>query len=216
MSELATILLAGGIGSRMKSETPKQFLEINDTPIALYSFHLLQKLDAPIVVVCPKPFHHLFPPKTLFAEPGKERQDSVANALCLISSELVLIHDAARPCVRPDRIKAVIDAAREHGSAVLGTRAKNTIKEEKDGFVRQTLDRSLLWEVSTPQVLRREWLRKGLEKAKQEKAVVTDDVSCAEILGYPTKIVEDHPSNIKLTTPSDLPLISAELLHGKI
>lgn len=212
------ILLAGGRGTRMGKGLPKQFLEIHGRPVALYSFDLFLTLDIPLVVVCAEENRHHFPTNTLFADPGKERMDSVANGLAAVPSDAthILVHDSARPCLLPDRVQAVLSAANEHGAAVLGTRAKNTVKEVADGFVVRTHDRSLLWEVSTPQVVRRDWLTDGLQLARKRKMVVTDDVSCAELLGHPVRLVEDHPSNSKLTTPSDLPIITQELAHAAL
>ncbi len=212
------ILLAGGVGKRMGGETPKQFLVIEGKPVACHSFDLFREMGLPVVVVAHPDMRPLFDKSARFAMPGKERQDSVWNGLQELPSEcdLILVHDAARPCVRRDRIEAVLAAAEEDGAAVLGRPSTNTVKEVENGRVVRTLDRARLWEVSTPQVLKKEWLRSGLLQARQQNLILTDDVSAAELLGHPTRMVEDHPSNRKLTVLQDLPLISESLSHATI
>jgi 2-C-methyl-D-erythritol 4-phosphate cytidylyltransferase len=212
------ILLAGGKGLRMGGETPKQFLEIAGLPVALHSYRLLQALDLPIIVVCEPEYQSFFDGDVLFAEPGKERQDSVYNGSRLLpaEAEYVLVHDAARPCLRKERVEKLLEEAYLHGAAVLGVPAKNTVKEVARGFVLRTLDRSTLWEVSTPQVLKKAWLEEGFEKVRANGLLVTDDVSLAELLGHPVKMVLDHPSNGKLTHPEDLPQMMEALAHATL
>ena len=118
---------------------------------------------------------------------------------------LVAIHDSARPLVTAEEVRACLADASEHGAAVLGVPVKPTIKEEDgSGFVARTLQRSLLWEVQTPQVMRPGLLRAGFELVEREGLEVTDDVSIIEALGEPVKLTRGEYTNIKVTTPDDM------------
>lgn len=212
--DIAIILLAGGIGSRMKMATPKQFLTINDKPIAHYSFEILITLPnvAQVVVVAAREYHHLFKTsvkdvKLSYALPGIRRQDSLYNGLqkCSASVDYICIHDAARPCVTKEVIQQTIKAAREHGAAAVGVPLKFTVKQcNADQMVLNTPDRSSLWEIQSPQVVRQDLLQRGFEMVNRLNATVTDDVSLIEHLNHPVKIVEGSSTNLKITTPEDL------------
>ena len=211
--KLSIILLAGGKGTRMGSPIPKVFLPLNGKPIALHSFELFQSLPYTheIIVVCPQDYHHLFPQNTLFACPGKERQDSVKNGFEKTSFDTILIHDAARPFITKEAIDKLLDEGLSTGAATLGTPLKYTIKEVSlDRIVKKTLDRSLLYAMQTPQLLKRDILQKGLDAARAQNLTLTDDVALAELIEHPVKIVPGPSRNIKITTPEDLQL--ADLL----
>ncbi|KAG5525696.1 hypothetical protein RHGRI_032106 [Rhododendron griersonianum] len=202
---VSVILLAGGKGKRMGASMPKQYLPLLGQPIALYSFytfsHMIEVKE--IVVVCDPSYRDIFQDTKekihvdlKFAFPGKERQDSVYSGLQAVdlNSELVCIHDSARPLVTPGDVKKVLKDGWLNGAAVLGVPAKATIKEaNSESFVVRTLDRRTLWEMQTPQVIKPE---EGLE--------VTDDVSIVEHLKHPVYITEGSYTNIKVTTPDDL------------
>ncbi|XP_019463301.1 PREDICTED: 2-C-methyl-D-erythritol 4-phosphate cytidylyltransferase, chloroplastic isoform X1 [Lupinus angustifolius] len=214
---VSVVLLAGGKGKRMGANMPKQYLPLFGQPIALYSFHtfstMLQVRE--IVVVCDpsyqdvfqdaKPDHHQVQLK--FALPGKERQDSVYSGLQAIdsNSELVCIHDSARPLVLSADVEKVLKDGLLNGAAVLGVPVKATIKEaNNESFVVRTLDRKRLWEMQTPQVIKPKLLRKGFELVNREGLEVTDDVSIIEHLKHPVYITEGSYTNIKVTTPDDM------------
>lgn len=218
MMKTAAILLAGGIGSRMQSTIPKQFLLLKEQPIALYSFQILKSHPAifEIVVVCSPEFRSIFPLETLFALPGERRQDSVYNGLKQVSKECshICVHDAARPFINAAMVQSIIDEAALHGAACAAVPMKSTIKKSHAGqFVQQTLDRNSLWEIQTPQVVLKEVLEAGFNKAANEGLTVTDDVSLAEIQQKQVKLVHASYNNIKITTPDDMAL--AELIIGK-
>ena len=151
-----------------------------------------------------------------FADPGKERQDSVSNGLDAIPPEctIVAVHDAARPLVTLDNVHTCIADGAKHGAAVLAVPMKATVKEGADGFVTQTLDRSKLWEIQTPQVIRPQLLRDGFAKVRAEGLEVTDDVSIVEQLGAPVKLTMGEYTNLKLTTPEDM-VIADQILAGR-
>lgn len=213
---LSVILVAGGQGTRMGAPIPKQYLPLNGQPLILHSFSLFAEMPEvqEIIVVCEETYHSLFPclehPRVLFAAPGSRRQDSVWNGLCKIApeSQLLCIHDSARPLLTAEDCRAVLEEGKRHGAAVLATPVKYTIKSSTPGgFVQRTLDRANLWDIQTPQVVKPEWLRAGFAKARAlGDLAVTDDASLVELLGHPVKLVKGKDSNIKITTPTDLAL----------
>ncbi|QVL58129.1 MAG: 2-C-methyl-D-erythritol 4-phosphate cytidylyltransferase [Simkaniaceae bacterium] len=211
MKHISLILLAGGSGIRMGSTIPKVFLPLKNRAMILHSFKLFfsMKEIAEIVVVCPKEYHSYFPSNTLFAPPGKERQDSVENGFKKTTGEIILIHDGARPFIKKEDVLKLLKEGIPIGAATLGAPTKNTIKQvNHNSLVEKTLDRSILYEMYTPQLLKRDLLEKGLSAAKEKK--LTDDVSLAELIGHPVKIVTGSSRNIKITHPIDLKL--AEIL----
>ena len=217
--DVAVVLLAGGVGSRMKADRPKQFLELRGKPVLEHSLELFLGLDgvSRVVLVLDEAYRSSFSGYDVtFADPGAERQDSVKNgvAACPEDAALICIHDAARPLVTPREIYEVIKDAREHGAAVLGVPMKATVKEGVDGFVTKTLDRSRLWEVQTPQVIRPDLLQRGFSKVDDEQLQVTDDVSIVEHLGEPVKLTLGEYTNLKLTTPDDM-IIAGNILDQR-
>lgn len=220
--DVAVVLLAGGVGSRMKADRPKQFLELRGKPVIFHTLDLflgLPQLSQLVLVVDPS-YEHMFEeyqskyPNLSFAKPGKERQDSVWNGLQCVGedSDLVCVHDAARPLITPEAIQKVLSDGSQHGAAVLGVPMKATVKESEDGeFVLRTIPRSRLWEIQTPQVIRKNTLREGFDKVYAEGLEVTDDVSIIELLGLPVKLTLGEYTNIKLTTPDDMQVAESVL-----
>ena len=146
---------------------------------------------------------------------GSERQYSVQNGLGCIepSSDIVLVHDAARPLVSQETIERVIAEAREHGAAIAAVREKNTVKVVGDDLlVKRTPSRAGLWEVQIPQGFQRDILVEAYQKAMQDDFLGTDDASLVERLGIPVRVVESDYRNIKVTTPEDL-LVAGALLR---
>ena len=215
MTSTSAILLAGGTGTRIQSQIPKQYLELENKLIAFYSldvFNEMPEIDE-IIIVCDPQYQSYFtsyliqPKKRLkFAQPGKRRQDSLFNGFQKSDpkSDLICIHDAARPFITPSLVQRVLDAAKKHGAATVGMPIKFTVKETQENlFVKQTPNRSFIWEIQTPQVLRPHLLTKGFEIAIEKGLTVTDDVSLAELIPHPVKLVEGCHANIKITTPED-------------
>lgn len=222
---VSVVLLAGGKGKRMGASMPKQYLPLLGQPIALYSFYTFSRMPEvkEIVVVCDPSYQDIFEDARAkinldlkFALPGKERQDSVYSGLQAIdfNSELVCVHDSARPLVTSGDVEKVLKDGLRVGASVLGVPAKATIKEgNSESFVVKTLDRKTLWEMQTPQVIKPELLRQGFELVNREGLEVTDDVSIVEHLKHPVYITEGSYTNIKVTTPDDL-LLAERILNN--
>lgn len=219
---LSVILLAGGLGTRMQAAIPKQFLLLQNKPIALYSFDLfltLPEVDE-IVVVCDPAYRHLFSSNNLkisFADPGERRQDSVWNGFNKSNADFdwICIHDSARPFITSSLVLSAIEAAKEQGAAALGMPLKFTVKEcNEQGWVKNTPSRDRLWEIQTPQVIRRDLLQKGFQLAQELNATVTDDLSLVELFSNPVRIVKGSYENIKITTPEDL-IIAESILRNR-
>jgi 2-C-methyl-D-erythritol 4-phosphate cytidylyltransferase len=221
---ISVVIVAGGRGTRMKSDTPKQYMVLGGKTVAEHSFDLFLEMAEvkEVVVVCAEEYRPFFERKgcnkrIAFAEPGARRQDSVYSGLCELNSEetLVCVHDAARPCIEETGVRAVFAAADECGAAFLGLPSKYTLKQcDEDGVVVQTLDRSVVWEAQTPQVVQRSVLSLGLERALREGITVTDDAAAAELAGCPVRCVRGAEANIKITTPEDLVFVEG-FIRGK-
>lgn len=203
----------------MKANMPKQFLPLLNKPILTYSLNLFLKTLTPstVILVMNKQYHPEYQSwvdnsngKLHFAEPGVERQGSVSNGLQKLtevnsSLKYIAVHDSARPLVTVNEVNKVVADAKKHGAAVLGVKCKATIKRSLDGeFVTETIPRSTLWEIHTPQVIEIPLLRKGFEKVEKEGLEVTDDASIVEQLGEKVKLTEGEYTNLKITTPEDL------------
>jgi 2-C-methyl-D-erythritol 4-phosphate cytidylyltransferase len=144
---------------------------------------------------------------------GARRQDSVANALAAVEDDnrVVLVHDAARPCVTATQIRAVAHAAAHHGAALLALPARDTMKEVHAGRVRATLDRTVIWQAQTPQAARAGLLRIAFAEAARRGIEATDDVSLLEAMDVPVTVVEGSATNLKITTPEDMVMAEAIL-----
>lgn len=210
---ISVILLAGGSGLRMGEEIPKQYLLLNGKPIARYSFDVFLAVPeiTEITVVCDPSYRNVFTTESdkqiRFALPGTRRQDSVYNGLQSVSLEqkIICVHDAARPFIDAPLVSRVLEAGTQNGAATVGLPLKFTVKEAtSDQFVKCTPDRSLLWEIQTPQVIRKDLLEAGFSYAIENNLTVTDDVSLVELINHPVKLIEGSPFNIKITVPADL------------
>ncbi len=145
---------------------------------------------------------------------GADRAESVENGIRALSDKvrLVAVQDGARPLITDAVIDRVVRAAHTYGAAVPAVPVKDTIKYTRGGMVQETPDRRFLQAVQTPQVFDLDLLSGALQKARQDKAVITDDASAVERLGMSVKLVEGDERNIKITTPIDLQ-IAAQLLE---
>jgi 2-C-methyl-D-erythritol 4-phosphate cytidylyltransferase len=148
---------------------------------------------------------------------GELRQDSVAAGLKAVdpSARYVMVHDAARPFVTRELIEAVLAAAQETGAAVCGLPCTDTLKQVgDDNLVRQTVDRSTLWNVQTPQIFQTQLLREAYQIVGKLGLTFTDDTAVVEKAGYPVQVVPYEGINLKVTTPTDWKLAQAYLRVG--
>lgn len=211
--KVTAIVTAAGKGLRMGTDIPKQFLKIGGKTVlekAIEPFQEADFVDA-IIVVAGEDFVPMceelcgrFSKVTSVIQGGKERQDSVKNAIDMIDDGLVLIHDGARPYVTVSIIEGVIEKACESGAAVAAVPAKDTMRKS-EGQASVTLDRSTLYNVQTPQGFRTELIKEAFAQAYSEGFYGTDDAMLAERIGANVAIAEGSYGNIKITTKEDLP-----------
>ena len=144
---------------------------------------------------------------------GTERQDSVRIALALVSAEsdLVLVHDAARPLARPELFTACLAAAERAGGAIAAIPVADTLKRVAKGAITATIARANLWQAQTPQAFRRSILIAAHDRAASEKTAATDDADLAERIGATVEVVESAAPNFKITTSVDLAMAEAIL-----
>lgn len=222
---------AAGSGSRIGGDTRKQYLELGDQPVLVQTLlrlaahpritaiHLI--VPAPDVAFCRTELvdHYRLEKIGGVIAGGAERQDSVRNGLeaCgAANQDVILIHDGVRPFFPKEQIGPLLQLAAEAGAALLAIPAQDTIKEVFDGRVRSTLDRSLLWQVQTPQAFRCERIREAHQRAYAGGYVGTDDASLIEWCGWPVAVLPGHPHNFKITTPADLALARALMATGEV
>ncbi|WP_428055213.1 2-C-methyl-D-erythritol 4-phosphate cytidylyltransferase [Candidatus Avelusimicrobium fimicolum] len=215
----SAVIVAGGSGSRMGR--PKQMLPLGGKPVLVRTVEaFLQTPEIKEIVVVTPPENRAelqkrFP-GIVFADPGKTRLLSVKNGFLKTSaaSQLVAVHDGARPLVEPAHISACLQAARQYGAAVLAVPVKDTVKVCEGGFVQNTLDRAVLWAAQTPQCYRRPVLAEALEKFGQEEGA-TDESQLVEKLGIKVRVVPSSYKNNKITTPEDL-IFAEALLENSV
>ena len=145
---------------------------------------------------------------TMVVAGGETRTDSVMAGLAAVSdcTQLVAVHDGARPLVTDAVICRAVSKAKKFGAAAPAVRVKDTIKVSTDGAVEETPDRSKLYAVQTPQVFDRDLLAAALQNAKEQEIAITDDCSAVEALGMPVQLTDGDEENLKITTPFDLEL----------
>jgi 2-C-methyl-D-erythritol 4-phosphate cytidylyltransferase len=217
------IIVAGGRGARMGRD--KLFLKVAGKPVIAHTWAKLdgvENIHEIIVVVrtgMSKKFSAIakkfqFKKKFQIVTGGAERQDSVWNGLKAVpdDAEIVIIHDAARPCVSEELIATTIKCADETGAAVAAHPVTDTIKESGDGrLIQRTLDRAKLWAVETPQTFRLGVIRRAIEVARSRNMLFTDDTAACELIGQPVRLVSSIAPNPKVTVPGDLPLLEVLL-----
>ena len=146
---------------------------------------------------------------------GTERQYSVAACIQAHTEKgIVLVHDAARPFIRRSVIRALVDEAANHGAAIAGVKAKDTMKLAPVGIVEKTVDRDSLWIVQTPQAFQYDVLREASDSAEKDGFLGTDESMLVERLGHPVRVVEGTYDNVKMTTQEDL--VFGEILLKRI
>ena len=215
------VVPAAGAGRRMGAALPKQFLTLGKQTVLEYSLESLWqgvKLKGLVLVSGGHPalasIQERFSAYRLLRAPGgAERCHSVLNGLQALSNKAqaddwVLVHDAARPCVRVQDLHRLLERLHTHPvGGLLGFRVHDTMKRADDRLVvHRSVERRGLWHAYTPQMFRYGLLHDALEKALADDYQVTDESSAMEHAGHRPLLVEGHADNIKITHPADLPL----------
>ena len=219
---LWAVVPAAGRGARMDAGQPKQYLPLGGRTVIEHALTPLldyPELETLVVVLGPddRSFHDMevaSHPILKTTTGGASRADSVLAGLRALreaaDDDLVLVHDAARPCLRVDDLDRLIRVARRsRDGALLAVPAKDTLKRVVDGRVGATLARDDVWQAQTPQVFPVAALRKALEQG--DRALITDESSAMEAAGFRPRCVEGHGDNLKVTYLDDLPLAEASL-----
>ena len=226
MSRIAAILPAAGLGTRMGAEMPKQFLELDGTPLVIHSVRRIAScpLVTDILVATRADVVESLRERLRvekLAQPvrvvrgGDSRQESVALALREVSNdtEIVLVHDAVRPFVTREQIARVIDEGRRCGAAILGIPAMDTVKEVKRASLPEdvaliigTVPRERVVLAQTPQAFSTKLLKDAFARAQADGVSASDEAGLVERLGHDVHVVLGSERNIKITRPSDMDL----------
>lgn len=216
-ADWGVIIVAAGRGTRMGTKESKQYLQLADKPILVHTLELFQSMDTvkeAVLVVgsddverCRNWVTHygITKVKSVVAG-GDERQHSVYCGLKALSTDWVMVHDGVRPLVTAAAVQSCCAKAEQSGAAVLAVPVKDTIKQvDEAGVIVSTPDRRSLWAIQTPQAFRRVLLLEAHERARAEQFIGTDDAMVVERLGANVIVAEGEYTNIKITTPEDLP-----------
>lgn len=218
---VGVVIAAAGSGRRMAAlgtEENKVFLPLDGKPVIAHSLECFATMEevAEIVVVTQamdqdrmmELAKRILPEKAVqVVIGGKERQESVYRGLQTLNSstEWVIIHDGARPYITLDLVRSALEAAKKYSAVGVGVPVKDTIKRVQGGFVQETLVRSELWAMQTPQVFSYDLILGAHAEAVEKGLLATDDCALLESLDHPVHIVQGDYRNIKITTPEDLP-----------
>jgi 2-C-methyl-D-erythritol 4-phosphate cytidylyltransferase len=219
--KLTVIITAGGIGKRMKSDLPKQFLLLKDKPIIMHTIERFLNYNSDFEILVSLPAEYIqfwkkickdysFTVEHTIVEGGKERYHSIKNALQKATGDLIFVHDAVRPLVSMKTLKEAEKCAIENNSAVPVLPMKDSLRkgDQKDS---KHVDRSQFWMVQTPQVFKRELLIAAYKLPYSNQ--ITDDASLVEKFGEKVHLSKGNEENIKITTPLDMEI--AEFLLKK-
>jgi 2-C-methyl-D-erythritol 4-phosphate cytidylyltransferase len=221
----AAIVLAAGKGSRMQTDTPKQYLELNQKPLLFYALRGFENSFVDEIVLVTGPGQEAYCRSEIVEKygfqkvkkivtGGKERYDSVYQGLlALQGADYVYIHDGARPFVTSDILERAKACVMEFDACVAGMPVKDTIKlADGNNFVAQTPPRDQVWMIQTPQVFSYALIREAYERlyrAKQTVAVTDDAMVVESMMHVPVKLFQGSYENIKITTPEDLRIAKA-------
>lgn len=232
------IVPAAGIGRRMQSAIPKQYLSLNGRPVLEQTIKVLlenRHISGLVIALQPDDDYwtdvKIVSQKPVITAPGgQERSDSVLNALKELfvfeqfnaQTDWVMVHDAVRPCLRQQDIDRLVDeVGADVNGGLLALLVRDTMKRQQaDVFainkVAETVERDHLWHALTPQYFPAKLLKNALEKAQQNKQAITDESSAMELAGFSPRLIQGHEDNIKITRPDDLTLASLYLQSQQI
>lgn len=217
MVNYQVIIPAAGQGKRMNAGKNKQFIELQSIPVIIHTLRVFEQdpMCSGIILVINKDeqliFEELLQTYSIqrvvsLIQGGSERQYSVYNGLLAAkNTDIVLVHDGARPFLKQEHVHELVRVAAEKGAAVLAVPVKDTIKRaSSDLYVEETVERSSLWAIQTPQAFHVSILQAAHELARKEDFLGTDEASLVERIPKQVYIVRGDYLNIKLTTPDDL------------
>ncbi len=199
------LLVAAGSGERLGADVPKAFVTLGGETLLARSLRAIREAGIEEVVVA-LPAGHDAPPGARGVPGGSVRSASVLAALAASTGDPVVVHDAARPLATPELFRSVLRELESSGAdgVVAAAPVTDTLKRARDGDVVETLDRSELWAIQTPQAFRRAALERALDVDDATLAAATDDAWLVERAGGTVRVVEGPPENLKVTTPRDL------------
>ncbi|HEX5036234.1 MAG TPA: 2-C-methyl-D-erythritol 4-phosphate cytidylyltransferase [bacterium] len=216
------VIPSAGLGKRFGAQ--KQFLEIAGKPVLIHTLQAFEDAPSVSLVCVVAPEAEIASVREMIVKfgmkkarnvvaGGKERQDSVRLGFeALPPCDIVVVHDGVRPLVTSDIIEKTIAGAQAFGGCVAALPAKETTKKvNADGAILETVDRSQLWNIQTPQAFRRDIFRRAVEKSVKDGFLGTDEAMLVERLGETVKVVTSSPYNIKITAPEDLAIAEAFL-----
>lgn len=227
MMKKFAIIVAGGSGTRMGSEIPKQFLPLNSKPILFHTIEVfLQVPDIQLIVVLPEKdiqyWHEITTDSTFkvsetqsltVAIGGKSRFQSVKNGLAQIKEDgLVAVHDGVRPLITLEIIQNGYNLALKKGSSVTSVQSKDSIRMIDENGKNQAIERSKIRLMQTPQTFQLSNFRKAFEV--DDKPFFTDCASVMEFAGFEINLIEGSYENIKITTPEDL-LLAENIIKNR-
>lgn len=214
------IILAAGNGTRMKADKSKLLLEINGKTVierTVNTFSNIADIDDIIVVVretdIPLYENVLSKYNISYCIGGSTRQESVSNAVETVdNADMIIIHDGARPLVTENEISNTLRVAQEKGAAAVGVKVKDTIKVvDRNNKIINTPQRSSLIAIQTPQIFKFDKYVKAMKLAKEQNKDFTDDCKLLENAGEDVFVVDGEYTNIKITTPEDIPVAESIL-----
>lgn len=216
------VIPAAGAGTRMGADIPKQYLKLAGKTVLEHSLDALlvcERIDAVVLVLSTNDAHwpeirERYKDSRVATVPGgAERCHSVLNGLDHLAgtagaNDWVLVHDAARPCVRPQDVELLMSSLENDSvGGLLGLPVADTMKQvDADGMIQKTLERDGLWRALTPQMFRLGPLRDALQQAIASGVMVTDDAAAMEMAGHRSRMVEGYADNLKITRLGDLQL----------
>ena len=226
MSRITAIVPAAGLGTRMGTDQPKQFLELDGVPLIIFTLRRLAACSAitdflvatrtdDVVSLQDKVARAALGRPARVIHGGDTRQQSVANGLAQVdpATEIVIVHDAVRPFVTLHQIERVIAEARARGAAILGIPAIDTVKEVKRAslpedvaLISATIPRERIVLAQTPQAFSYTLLRDAFRKAEEDGVTASDEAALVERLGHDVFVVLGSERNLKITRPADMEL----------
>jgi len=226
---IVALIAAAGLGKRMNAKISKPFIPIFGKPILAYTvekFEQCKFIEKIYLIVnqeerdlCSKDIilkYNFSKVQELIAG-GETRQDSVYNGLKVLNSDtdIVVIHDGARPLVEETLIQDSIKAAQKYGAAIVAIPLKDTVKKsQKDFFINKTLNREEIWRAQTPQTFKYDIILSAYHQAYKDKFFTTDDAAIVEKYGHKVKMIIGSEENIKITTPFDIIIAENFLKRG--